>query len=236
MWLLGKHLVSDRNFSTSERWMTPLGGSQNPQLFRVSFYTENTSGWDLKEPPANTDPGKHDCRLAKKMMRHLRDDVAQPLGVNKVKVLELKCGVIKVQQNSCRKNKQMRIQPPLLRTGSELNVPGTEVQEVRQNCEQREKQLVEVLTGLAEEVDGVGQLRLLQLQLVLLDELKHLAVPEDGEFRGDPGPLLQKLPFQLHVAVRDQLTHHGLTLDLGKRDGVDPGQRAGNGAPSFFLP
>lgn len=41
MWLLGKHLVSDRNFSTSERWMTPLGGSQNPQLFRVSFYAED---------------------------------------------------------------------------------------------------------------------------------------------------------------------------------------------------
>lgn len=33
---------------------------------------------------------------------HLRYDVAQPLGVDKVKVLELKRRIVKVQQNSCR--------------------------------------------------------------------------------------------------------------------------------------
>lgn len=47
-------------------------------------------------------------------MCHLRDDVAQPLGVDKVKVLELKSRVVKVQQNSCRE-KQPHEKPRELR-------------------------------------------------------------------------------------------------------------------------
>lgn len=103
MWLLGKHFVSYRNFSTSERWMTPLGGSQNPQLFRVSFYTHTHTHTRVRltsEEASNrrrtrkTQPGVSGC--------HLRYDVAQPLGVDKVKVLELKRRIVKVQQNSCR--------------------------------------------------------------------------------------------------------------------------------------
>lgn len=86
-----------------------------------------------------------------------------------------------------------------------------------QKWEKKEQQVSGVLTSLAEEVDGVGQLGFLQLQLTLLNELKHLAVPKDGEFWGNPGPLLQNLSLQLHVAVRNQLTHHRLTLDLEKR-------------------
>lgn len=38
-WLWGKDLLSARYFSTCERWTTPLGGSNRPQLFSVSFYT-----------------------------------------------------------------------------------------------------------------------------------------------------------------------------------------------------
>lgn len=97
----------------------------------------------------------------------------------------------------------------------------------RQKCEKREKQLLEVLTGFAEEVDGVGELCFLQLQLTLLNELKDFTVPKNGEFWGNPGPLLQKLPFQLHIAVWYQLTHHRLTLDLERRDGVDTGEERG---------
>lgn len=102
-----------------------------------------------------------------------------------------------------------------------------------QQCEKREKQLLEVLTGFAEEVDGVGQLRFLQLQLTLLNELKHFTVPKNGEFWGNAGPLLQKLPLQLHIAVWNQLTHHRLTLDLGGKDGV--GTRKEGGVKWFPL-
>lgn len=104
---------------------------------------------------------------------------------------------------------------------------------VPQKRQQKRKQPL-VLTGFAEEVDGVGQLRLLQLQLLLLNELEHLLVPENGEFWRNPGPLLQELPFQLHVAVWDQLTHDGLTLDLGERGGVEPrGEGGGPRLPVF---
>lgn len=58
------------------------------------------------------------------------------------------------------------------------------------------------------------QLGLLQLQLTLLDELQQLLVPDDGELRGNPGPFHEDPPLQLHVAVWNQLAHHGLTLDL----------------------
>lgn len=85
----------------------------------------------------------------------------------------------------------------------------------------------QVLTGFAKEVDGVPQLRLLQLQLALLNELEHVAVPKNGEFRGNRGPPLQKLPLQLHIAVWNQLPHHRLTLDLGGRDAVGSGQQGG---------
>lgn len=81
---------------------------------------------------------------------------------------------------------------------------------------ERTQQQYKVLTSFTEEVDGVVQLRLLQLQLTLLDELKHFVVPKDGELRGNPGPLLQNPSFQLHVAVWNQLAHHRLTLDLGE--------------------
>lgn len=75
-----------------------------------------------------------------------------------------------------------------------------------------------LLTGFAEEVDGMRQLGLLQLQLALHDELQQLAVPQDGELRGDFAPLLQDAALQLHVAVRNQLTHHGLALDLPQKE------------------
>lgn len=100
---------------------------------------------------------------------------------------------------------------------------------------EKEKRLLEVLTRFAEEVDGVGQLRFLQLQLTLLNELEHFVVPKNGEFWGNPGPLLQNLPFQLHIAVWNQLPHHRLTLDLGKTEGVD--KREERGVEWFpFLP
>lgn len=38
--------------------MTPLGGSQKPQLFRVSFYTEKTSDYDLKKLQTKTEPAQ----------------------------------------------------------------------------------------------------------------------------------------------------------------------------------
>lgn len=78
--------------------------------------------------------------------------------------------------------------------------------------------LFRCLTSFAEEVDGVGQLRFLQLQLTLLDELQQLLVPQDGELRGNPGPLLQDPALQLHIAVWNQLAHHRLALDLPGRE------------------
>lgn len=80
--------------------------------------------------------------------------------------------------------------------------------------EVREFACVGLLTGFAEEVDGVRQLGLLQLQLALHDELQQLVVPQDGELGGDLAALLQDAALQLHVAVGNQLTHHGLALDL----------------------
>lgn len=70
------------------------------------------------------------------------------------------------------------------------------------------------LTSFAEEVDGVGQLGFLQLQLTLLDELQQLVPFQDRELWRNPGPLLQNQALQFHIAVWDQLAHHRLALDL----------------------
>lgn len=83
-----------------------------------------------------------------------------------------------------------------------------------------------LLTGFAEEVDGMRQLGLLQLQLALLDELQQLLVPQDGELRGNLAPLLQDAALQLHVAVGNELTHHRLALDLPQRRMVRPRRRS----------
>lgn len=84
-----------------------------------------------------------------------------------------------------------------------------------------------LLTGFAEEVDGMRQLGLLQLQLALRDELQQLVVPQDGEVRGNFAALLQDAALQLHVAVRNQLAHHRLALDLVQRRTVRLQQREG---------
>lgn len=83
------------------------------------------------------------------------------------------------------------------------------------------------LTSFTEEVGGMWQLSLLQLQLTLLDQLQQLIMPEDGELWADPGPLPQNPALQLHVAVWNQLAHHRLALDLcGGRADVE--MRAGS--------
>lgn len=67
-------------------------------------------------------------------------------------------------------------------------------------------------------MNGVWKLRLLQLQLTLLDELEQLVVPEDGELWRGSGPLQKKSALQLHIAVWNQLAHDRLTLDLRKEE------------------
>lgn len=70
------------------------------------------------------------------------------------------------------------------------------------------------LTGFTEEVDGVRQLGILQLQLTLLDELQQLVPFQDRELWRNPGPFLQNQALQFHIAVWDQLAHHRLALNL----------------------
>lgn len=71
-----------------------------------------------------------------------------------------------------------------------------------------------LLTDFTEEMNGVRKLRLLQLQLTLLDELEELVAPEDGELWRDSGPLQKNSTLQLHIAVWYQLAHDKLALDL----------------------